>query len=73
MREKVEKSLEKIRKMLASDGGNIELVDVTEDGVVKVKLIGACCGCPMSSMTLKNGVERILKQDIPEIKSVEAV
>jgi Fe-S cluster biogenesis protein NfuA len=73
MREKVEKALEKIRKMLANDGGNIELVDITEDGIVKVRLIGACAGCPMSTMTMKNGVERILKQEIPEVKAVEAV
>lgn len=73
MREKVEKALEKIRPMLAADGGNVELLDVTEDGVVKVKLIGACSGCPMSSMTLKMGIERLLKKEVPEIKSVEAV
>lgn len=72
MRERVEKALEKIRPALQVDGGNIELVDVT-DGVVKVKLTGACGGCPMSQMTLKMGVERTLKQQIPEVKSVESV
>ena len=73
IREKVEKSLQKIRKMLANDGGDVELVDVTTEGVVKVKLTGACAGCPMSTMTLKMGIERTLKADIPEIKSVESV
>jgi len=72
LRERVEKALEKIRPALQADGGNIELVDVT-DGVVKVKLTGACGGCPMSQMTLKMGVERTLKQQIPEVKSVESV
>lgn len=73
MREKVKKSLEKIAKMLAADGGSVELVDVDEaKGIVKVRLTGACMGCPMSTMTLKNGVERILKQDVPEVKTVEA-
>jgi len=73
MREKVEAALEKVKIMLANDGGSIELVEVTKDGVVKVRLTGACCGCPMSSMTLKNGVERIIKKEVPEVKSVEAV
>ncbi len=72
MRESVEKALEKIRPALQADGGNIELIDVV-DGVVKVRLTGACGGCPMSQMTLKMGVERVLKQHVPEIKSVEAV
>ena len=71
MKEKVEEVLEKIRPSLQADGGDIELVSV-DDGVVKVKLMGACQGCPMSEMTLKNGVERILKEHLPEIKSVEA-
>ena len=70
MREKIEKSLERIRPALQADGGDIELVDVTEDGVVKVRLKGACHGCPMSQMTLKMGVERALKQDVPEVKEV---
>jgi Fe-S cluster biogenesis protein NfuA len=70
MREKVEAALAKIRPTLQADGGDVELVDVT-DGVVKVKLTGACGTCPMSTMTLKMGVERILKEQIPEIKRVE--
>ncbi len=71
MKEKVQKALDKIRPMLQADGGNVELVDV-EDGVVKVRLQGACAGCPMSQMTLKNGIEKILKKEIPEVKSVES-
>jgi len=70
MREKVEKALEKIRPSLQADGGDIELVDVVE-GVVKVRLTGACGGCPMSQMTLKMGVEKTLKQEVPEVKRVE--
>jgi len=73
MREKVEEALNKIRGMLMLEGGNVELVEVSEDGIVKVRLTGACSGCPMSSMTLKMGIERILKQEIPEIKEVIAV
>jgi Fe-S cluster biogenesis protein NfuA len=69
MREKVEEILDMIRPSLVADGGNVELVDVV-DGVVKVKLTGACAGCPMSTMTLKSGIERILKQEIPEVKEV---
>ena len=71
MRERVEKAIEKIRGFLQQDGGDIELVDVI-DGVVKVKLTGACGCCPMSQMTLKNGVERALKEEIPEIVGVES-
>jgi len=70
MKEKVEKELEKIRPMLQADGGDVELVAV-EEGVVKVRLQGACAGCPMSQMTLRNGIERILKENIPEVKAVE--
>jgi Fe-S cluster biogenesis protein NfuA len=72
MRENVEKALEFIRPALQADGGDIELVDVV-DGVVKVRLRGACGGCPMSQMTLKMGVERVLKERVPEVKSVETV
>ena len=72
MQEKVEAVLDKIRPSLLSDGGNVELVEVS-DGTVKVKLVGACAGCPMSTMTLKMGIERILKQEIPEVKEVVAV
>jgi Fe-S cluster biogenesis protein NfuA len=73
MKEKIEAALEKIRPMLKADGGNVELVEVSDDGVVKVRLQGACSGCPMSQMTLKNGVERIIKEQVPGVKSVEAV
>jgi Fe-S cluster biogenesis protein NfuA len=73
MREKVEQVLEKVRPSLQADGGNVELVDVTDDGIVKVKLTGACRGCPMSQMTLKMGIEKALKQAIPEIKEVQSV
>ena len=72
MNEKVEKALDKIRPALMADGGNVELVEVKDD-VVKVKLTGACAGCPMSQMTLKMGIERHLKSEIPEIKEVVAV
>lgn len=72
MREQVEKSLQKIRPMLQADGGDVELVDV-EDGIVKLRLQGACAGCPGAQMTLKMGVERQLKQDVPDLKAVEAV
>ena len=72
MRDRIEKALDKVRPMLAADGGNVELVDVT-DGVVKLKLKGSCGCCPMSSMTLKNGIERILRQEVPEIKEVIAL
>jgi Fe-S cluster biogenesis protein NfuA len=72
LREKVEAALEKIRPGLQADGGDIELVDVKE-GVVKVRLTGACAGCPMSQLTLASYVEQALKQEIPEIKKVEPV
>lgn len=72
MREKVEKALDKIRPALQADGGDVELVDVS-GGIVKVKLTGACHGCPMSKMTLQNGIEETLKSEIPDVKGVEAV
>ncbi len=72
MKEKVQAVLDKIRPALQADGGNIELVDVV-DGVVKVRLVGACQGCMGAQMTLKMGVEKALKEAIPEIKYVEAV
>ncbi len=72
MRELIEKALDKIRPSLQRDGGNVELVEV-EDGVVKVRLTGACGGCPMSQMTLKNGIEAVLKKEVPEVKSVESI
>ena len=73
MREKVQAVLDKVRPMLQRDGGDVELVDVQDDGVVKVKLTGACAGCPMSTMTLKNAIEETIKNEIPEIRSVEQV
>jgi Fe-S cluster biogenesis protein NfuA len=74
MKERVAEALEFVRPALQNDGGDIELIDVDEDsGVVTVKLVGACGGCPMSQMTLKNGVERILKEAVPGVVSVEAV
>jgi len=71
MKERVQEVLNKIRPSLQADGGDVELVDVGDDGVVKVRLQGACAGCPMSQMTLKNGIENLLKKEIPEVKSVE--
>lgn len=73
LREKVENVLDKVRPMLQRDGGNVELVDVQDDGIVKVRLTGACSGCPMSTMTLKNAIEETIKKEIPEIKSVQQV
>jgi Fe-S cluster biogenesis protein NfuA len=70
MKEKVQAVLDKIRPSLQADGGDVELVDVI-DGVVKVRLQGACKGCPMSQMTLRNVIERVIKKEIPEVKAVE--
>jgi Fe-S cluster biogenesis protein NfuA len=70
MKQRVQTVINKIRPMLQADGGDVELVDV-KDGVVKVRLQGACVGCPMSQMTLKNGIEKLLQKEIPEVKSVE--
>ncbi len=72
MNEKVQEVINRIRPMLQADGGDVELVDM-EDGVVKVRLTGACSGCPMSQMTLKNGIEKLLKEEIAEVVSVESV
>lgn len=72
MRDKVEEILNRIRPSLVADGGNVELVDV-KDGIVSVKLTGACSGCPMSTLTLKNGIERILKEELSDIKEVVGV
>jgi len=72
VREKVEKAIEQIRPYLQADGGDCELVDVSPDGIVRLKLTGACHGCPMSTMTLKMGIERALKQIVPEVKEVIA-
>ncbi len=71
MKEKVQEVLDKVRPMLQADGGDCELVEVTDDGIVKVRLTGACGGCPMSTMTLKMGIEKRLKEELPEVKSVE--
>jgi len=73
MKEKVKEIIDKIRPNLQADGGDVELVDVTEDGVVKVRLLGACKGCPMSQMTLKMGIESYLKKSVPEVKRVDSV
>jgi Fe-S cluster biogenesis protein NfuA len=74
MKDKVKEAMDKVRPMLQRDGGDVELVDVDEaSGVVKVRLTGACKGCPMSQMTLKAGIERFIKSEVPEVASVEAV
>ncbi len=73
MKEKVQEVLNKVRPALRADGGDVELVDVTDDGIVKVRLTGACGSCPMSTMTLKMGIERTLKEHIPAVKSVVQV
>lgn len=74
MREAIEKSLNSIRPNLQADGGDVELIDVDEiEKVATVRLVGACAGCPMSTMTLKNGIEKRLKSDVPELNRVEAV
>jgi len=72
MREKVEAALSRIRPVLQADGGDVELVDVG-DGIVKVKLTGACSGCAMATLTLRAGIERVLKEQVPEVKEVVAV
>lgn len=72
MREKVQKALDKVRPSLQADGGDVELIDVSPEGVVTVKLTGACGGCPMSQMTLKMGIETAIKEEVPEIKEVVA-
>jgi len=73
MKEEIKKAIEHIRPGLQADGGDVELVDVSEDGIVKVRLTGACGGCPMSQMTLKMGIERQLKREVPGVKEVIAV
>ena len=73
MRARIEKALDKVRPMLQADGGDVELIDVTADGIVKLKLKGSCGCCPRSSMTLKMGIERIIKQEVPEVKEVVAL
>ncbi len=73
MKEQVQKALDLVRPGLQADGGDVELVDVSADGLVKVKLTGACHGCPMSQMTLKMGIEKILKKQVPGIKEIISV
>ena len=73
MKEKVEKAIQELKPHLQADGGDVELVDVTDDGVVKVRLLGACEGCPMREMTLTHGITRFLKKKVPEVKEVQAV
>jgi Fe-S cluster biogenesis protein NfuA len=73
MKEEVQKAIDLIRPSLQADGGDVELVDVSAEGIVKVKLTGACRGCPMSQMTLKMGIEKMIKKQIPDIKEVIAV
>jgi len=73
MRDKVEAVLNKIRPAIQADGGDVELIDVTKDGIVKVKLTGACAHCPMSQMTLKMGIENAIKAEVPEVKEVVGI
>jgi len=73
MKEKVEAALVQVRPMLQRDGGDVELVEITDDGIAKVRLQGACQGCPMAQVTLQMGIERVLKEMVPDIKSVQAV
>lgn len=73
IRERVESALERIRPAVQMDGGDVQLVDVTEDGVVTVQMMGACGGCPMSMLTLKAGIERIIKSQVPEVTEIVAV
>ena len=73
LREEVQRVIDRIRPNLQADGGDVELIDVGDDGVVKVKLTGACHGCPMAQMTLKNGIEKFLKEEVPAVKSVVSV
>lgn len=72
-RERVEKALDKTRTALHGDGGDIELVDVTDQGIVQVRLKGACSGCPMATITMKSLIEQVLKKEIPEISGVQEV
>ena len=73
MENEVREALENIRPALQADGGDVELVEVTEDGVVRVQLQGACQGCPMATMTVKETIERMLKEQVPDVSEVEAV
>jgi len=71
--EKVQEVIDEVRPQLQADGGDVELKEVTDEGVVKVKLVGACAGCPMSTMTISKGIEKALKDEIPEVERVESV
>jgi len=73
LKQKVQKVLDEVRPALKADGGDVELVEITKDGVVKVRLTGACGGCPMSTYTLKMGIEQLLKEKVPEVKEVQQV
>jgi Fe-S cluster biogenesis protein NfuA len=73
MKEEVKKALEDIRPNLQADGGDVELVNISDDGIVNVRLKGSCAGCPMSQMTLKMGIEKYLKKLVPEVKEVRSV
>jgi len=73
MQEKVKEALDKVRPSLQADGGDVELIGVDDKGVVKVRLTGACGGCPMATMTLKNGIEKTLKEEVPGITAVQAI
>ncbi|MEE8483106.1 MAG: NifU family protein [Nitrospinota bacterium] len=73
VKEEVEKALGEIRPMLQNDGGDVELVDVSDEGVVLVKLQGACSGCPSATVTLKQGIERTIMEKVPAVKAVEAI
>jgi Fe-S cluster biogenesis protein NfuA len=73
MKEKVQDAINRIRPNLQADGGDVSLVEVTDDGVVKVKLLGACHGCPMSQMTLKMGIQKYLQKEVPGVKEVVSV
>jgi len=73
IKQDVEQALDKIRPFLQRDGGDIQLIDVTDDGIVKVQLTGACQGCPMSQMTLKQGVEKALMKEVPGVKEVQSI
>ena len=72
MKEKIQMAIDRVRPALQADGGDVELVDV-KDGVVSVRLTGACGGCPMASMTLKDGIERVIREEVPEVKEVVSV
>ena len=73
MRNRVEKAIDEVRPWLQADGGDVELVEIDEKGKVLIKLTGTCGGCPMSEITLKQGIERIVKMQVPEVTTVEAV